>query len=27
VHGIYRSAALLKWSLERSRPPEHNLEV
>ncbi len=27
VHGIYRSAALLKWALERSRPPEHNVEV
>jgi citrate/tricarballylate utilization protein len=27
VHGIYRSAAVLKWSLERSRPPEHNVEV
>ena len=24
VHGIYRSAALLKWSLENSRPPEHD---
>jgi len=22
VHGIYRSAALLKWSLERSRQPK-----
>ena len=22
VHGIYRSAALLKWSLENSRQPE-----
>ena len=27
VHGLYRSAAVLKWALERSRPPEHNVEV
>ncbi len=27
VHGIYRSAAVLKWALERSRPPEHDVEV
>jgi citrate/tricarballylate utilization protein len=25
VHGIYRSAAVLKWALERSRPPEHDV--
>ncbi len=26
VHGVYRSAAVLKWVLERSRPAEHNVE-
>jgi citrate/tricarballylate utilization protein len=25
VHGIYRSGAMLKWALERARPPEHDL--
>jgi citrate/tricarballylate utilization protein len=27
VHGVYRSAALVKYALERTRPPEHNVEV
>jgi citrate/tricarballylate utilization protein len=27
VHAVYRSAAVLKYALERERPPEHNVEV